>query len=214
MRHRSPGLIETVRVRDGVAPLWGFHLARLMRSCRSVGIEPPLALETPAGGADRVVRLVVRSGEVERSERPIGATRPVRLVTSAVRHVPYPDKTTNRAPFDRARAEAEAAGADDGMMLVAGGWVAETAVWGVYWWEGDRLCAPPLELGLLRSVARERVREVVGEIDERRAAPAELTSRAAFVANAARGVIHVASIDGVSVVESSRTARVAGLFWA
>ena len=35
------GLIETVRIRDGVAPLWYLHLRRLAESCRALGIPLP-----------------------------------------------------------------------------------------------------------------------------------------------------------------------------
>ena len=37
----SVALIETVRVRDAVAPLWGLHLRRLLRSCRELGVPFP-----------------------------------------------------------------------------------------------------------------------------------------------------------------------------
>jgi branched-subunit amino acid aminotransferase/4-amino-4-deoxychorismate lyase len=33
----SATLIETVRVRNGVAPLWELHLQRLVASCRALG---------------------------------------------------------------------------------------------------------------------------------------------------------------------------------
>ena len=210
---RHPTLIETVRVRDGAVPLWGHHLARLFDSCRAVGVPPPVELRAPEGGSDRVHRLLVSARGVETGERPVGSTAPVRLVTAAVRHEPYPHKTTDREPFERARAEAESRGADDGVMLVAGGWVAETAIWGVYWWENGRLSAPPFDFGILDSVARRRLAEIAGTIAERKAGPAELARHSAFVANAARGVVPVASIDGETVVSSSETAALAAAFW-
>jgi branched-subunit amino acid aminotransferase/4-amino-4-deoxychorismate lyase len=211
--NRRPTLIETVRVRDGVAPLWGHHLARLFDSCRAIGVPPPAELRTPEGGADRVHRLLVSARGVETGERPVGSAAPVRLVTATVRHEPYPHKTTSREPFDRAWAEAESRDADDGVMLVPGGWVAETAIWGVYWWEKGRLSAPPFDFGILDSVARRRLTEIVGGIAERRAAPAEVARHSAFVANAARGVVPVESIDGETVVSSSETAALAAAFW-
>jgi 4-amino-4-deoxychorismate lyase len=210
---RHPTLIETVRVRHGIAPLWGHHLARLFDSCRAIGVPPPAKLQTPEGGADRVHRLLVSARGVQAEERPVGTAAPVRLVTSPVGHEPYPHKTTDRAQFDRAQADAESRGADDGMMLVPGGWVAESSIWGIYWWEEGRLSGPPLELGILDSVARRRLAELVGGIAERRAAPGELTRHSVFVANAVRGVVPVRSIDGNDVVSSSETAALAGAFW-
>ena len=211
--NRHPVLIETVRVRDGVAPLWGHHLARLFDSCRAVGVPPPAVLETPGGGPDRVLRLLVSAQGVESGERPVGSTAPVRLVTSAVRHEPYPHKTTDRAQFDRARAAAAAGGADDAVLLVAGGWVAETTIWGVYWWEDGRVSTPPLEFGILDSVARRRMGELTGGVVERRLRPAELARHSVFLANAARGIVPVHSMDAERVVSSSETAALAAAFW-
>jgi len=210
---RRPELIETVRIRGGVAPLWGHHLARLFTACRAVGVEPPRSLPIPAGGPDRIHRVLVSSRGVEVSERPVGSADPVRLVTSAVRHEPYPHKTTERKQFDLARAEAEASGADDGVLLSAGGWVAETAIWGLYWWDDGRLAAPPMDFGILDSVARRRLAELTGEIAERRGNPGQVCGSGVFVANAVRGVVPVASVDGRAVVLSRETTALAGAFW-
>ena len=63
-------LIETVRIRGGVAPLWYLHLRRLAGSCKALGIPLPGELPTPAGGADRVHRLQVGPRGATVSERP------------------------------------------------------------------------------------------------------------------------------------------------
>ena len=128
----APELIETVRLRGGEAPLWGFHLARVIGSCTEVGVPPPRELLLAAGGPDRVVRFVVSARGVETSERPVGSSTPVRLIVSTERHEPYPHKLTARDVFDRALREAESQGADDGVLLTHGGWVAETSIWGLY----------------------------------------------------------------------------------
>lgn len=208
----SPGLIETVRVRSGAAPLWGLHLRRLLRSCRELGVPFPLEFTVPAGGRDRVHRLEVSARGVQVSEREVGSVEPVRLVTSEGVHQPYPHKTTERAQFDRALAEASAAGADDALLLAEGGWVAETAIWGIYWWEGRQLCAPPLALGILTSVARARIAELA-PIAEKRVDRKALERRSLFVANAARGIVEVASLDGVSRPGSPATRALQGRFW-
>ena len=54
-----PSLIETVRIRNGVAPLWYLHLRRLATSCKALGVPLPGELLTPEGGADRIHRLEV-----------------------------------------------------------------------------------------------------------------------------------------------------------
>ena len=211
--NRRPELIETIRIRDAVVPLWGHHLARLFTACRAVGVEPPGSLPVPEGGPDRIHRLLVGGRGVEVSERAVGSLEPVRLVTSAVRHEPYPQKTTDRRQFDRARAAAEAAGADDGILLTSGGWVAETAVWALFWWDDGRLSAPPMDFGILDSVARRRLTEMTGGIAERRALPSQVSAAGLFVANAARGVVPVASVDGMAVRLSRETTALGEAFW-
>jgi branched-subunit amino acid aminotransferase/4-amino-4-deoxychorismate lyase len=206
-------LIETIRIRNGAAPLWYLHLRRLVTSCRALGVPIPPNLPTPEGGADRVHRLLVsRRGPVV-GERPVGSCASVRLITSKLVHRPYPHKLVDRERFDRALAEAKEAGADDALLLTVGGQVAETAIWSVLWWGDGKLCAPPLELGVLPGVARARLEELVGGIEERRAAPGELAAAGVFVANAVRGVVPVASLDGAEVALSAQTEALAARFW-
>jgi branched-subunit amino acid aminotransferase/4-amino-4-deoxychorismate lyase len=214
MVYRMPSLIETVRIRDGVAPLWYLHLRRLASSCKALGVPLPGELPTPSGGADRVHRLEVGPRGLEVSERAVGSSEPVSLVKARVVHRPYPHKTTERDQFDRALEEARAAGADDAMLLTDGGHVAECAIWGIFWWDGERLCAPSLELGILPGVARARLVELAGEILERRATPEEIEGRSLFVANSVRGVVPVARFEGRPVPQDSGTARLSASFWS
>ena len=206
-------LIETVRLRNGAAPLWYLHVRRLATSCRALGVPIPTELITPEGGADRVQRLLVSRRGLVAGERPVGSLAPVRLITSKVIHRPYPHKLVDRERFDRALADAKAVGADDGLLLTAGGQVAETAIWGVFWWEDGKVAAPALEIGVLPGVARTRIGELVGTIQERKVLPEEIRGRSLFVANAVRGVIPVASLDGEAVPESAETTALAARFW-
>ena len=206
------GLIETVRLRAGVAPLWGLHLRRLLRSCRELGVPFPLELAVPAGGVDRVHRLEVSAEGVQVSERAVGSVEPVRLVTSRVVHQPYPHKTTARGQFEQALSEAGAAGGDDALLLAEGGWVAEAAIWSLFWWDGERLCAPPAALGVLTGVARSRIGELVG-IEERRVDRRALNGRPMFVANAVRGIVEVAALDGVPGSHAAATRALQARFW-
>jgi branched-subunit amino acid aminotransferase/4-amino-4-deoxychorismate lyase len=208
-----PSLIETVRIRNGVAPLWYLHLRRLAGSCKALGIPLPAELITPEGGAERIHRLEVGPRGLKLDERPVGSTAPVRLTLASVTHRPYPHKTTDRAQFDRALEESRAAGADDAIMLNAGGYVTECAVWGLFWWEGGRLCAPALQLGVLPGVARARLEQMAGGMVERRVRMGDLEGRSLFVANAARGVVPVATVEGREVSQDSGTSRLSGSFW-
>jgi branched-subunit amino acid aminotransferase/4-amino-4-deoxychorismate lyase len=206
-------LIETVRMRNGTAPLWYLHVRRLATSCRALGVPIPMELITPEGGADRVHRLLVSRRGVVAGERPVGSTAPVRLVTSKVVHRPYPHKLVDRERFDRALADAKAMGADDGLLLTVGGQVAETAIWGIFWWEDGKVAGPPLEIGILPGVARARIAELVGDIQERKATLDEIRARPLFVANSVRGVVPVTSLDGVEVPQAPETEALASRFW-
>ncbi|MEO7987536.1 MAG: aminotransferase class IV [Gemmatimonadales bacterium] len=206
-------LIETIRMRGGAAPLWYLHLRRLATSCRALGVPIPPTLPPPEGGADRVHRILVSRRGVVAGERSIGSSAPVRLVTSKLVHRPYPHKVVDRERFDRALAEAKEAGADDALLLTVGGQVAEAAIWSVLWWVDGKLCAPPLEIGVLPGVARARLEELAGPIEERRATAEELPGASAFVANAVKGVVPITSLDGREVPLSPQTEALAARFW-
>ena len=207
-------LIETVRIRGGVAPLWYLHLRRLAGSCKALGIPLPGELPTPSGGADRVHRIQAGPRCASVSERPVGPADPVRLVTvSGVVHRPYPHKTTDRAQFAHAIEQARTRGADDGVLLAEGGWVAEAGIWSLFWWEDGRVAAPPLALGVLPGVARARIAEQTGQVVERRVQMDQIRGRSLFVANAVRGVVPVAVLDGVAVRPNEATNALAREFW-
>ena len=214
MVHRMPSLIETVRIRNGAAPLWYLHLRRLSASCKALGVPLPGDLPTPSGGPDRVHRLEVGPSGLAVTERPVGGAAPVTLIAARAVHRPYPHKTTDRAQFDRALEEARAAGADDAVLVNEGGYVAECAIWGLFWWEDGRICAPPLNLGILPGVARARIGEAAGEIVERRVGVDQVVGRSLFVANAVRGVVPVVSFAGRPVPQDPGTSRLSASFWS
>lgn len=213
MRHTPPALIETIRIRSGEAPLWYLHLRRLAVSCKALGVPLPAELPPPSGGADRVYRIEVGMRGVQASERLVGPTTPVKLMVSRVAHHSYPYKTTERAQFDRAFDAARAAGMDDALLLTPGGYVAETAIWSVLWWEKGELCGPAFDLGVLPGVGRARVTELAGQVEERHSGLGEIREFPMFVVNAVRGVVPVAAIDGLPVPSSRETDALARRFW-
>ena len=213
MRHAQPSLIETIRLRNGEAPLWHLHLRRLAVSCKALGIPLPGELAVPAGGSDRVYRLEVGMRGVQVSERLVGPVTPVKLMVSRVAHHSYPYKTTDRAQFDRALDAARSGGMDDALLLTPGGFVAETAIWSVLWWEGRELCGPALDLGVLPGVGRMRVTELAGKVEERHSTLMELQELPIVLVNAVRGIVPVAALDGVAVPESRETDALARRFW-
>jgi branched-subunit amino acid aminotransferase/4-amino-4-deoxychorismate lyase len=205
-------LLETIRIRDGAAPLWGLHLARLYRSCKELGVPPPMSLEVPGAGRDRVRRIAVSAHGVDVSERGVGSTEPVNLVTSSTVHPRYTHKTTQRAAFDEAIAAARRAGADDALLLTEEGWVTECGIWTLFWWEDGAVTTPPLDLGVLPGVARARI-AALAPLRERRVPRGTLEGRALFVANAARGIVRVGHLDGEAVPTAPATDALAAGFW-
>jgi para-aminobenzoate synthetase/4-amino-4-deoxychorismate lyase len=143
----------------------------------------------------------------------VGSTAPVRLIVSGEVHFPYPHKTTERGQFDRALEEAKAAGADDGLLLTSTGHVAECAIWTLFWWEGEKVATPALELGVLPGVARARLGRLLGGLRERRVGVGELRRQSLFLANAARGVVQVAALDGDPMPSDLRTVKLQEAFW-
>ncbi|HKG32745.1 MAG TPA: aminotransferase class IV [Gemmatimonadales bacterium] len=212
MRH-APALIETMRIRDGIAPLWYLHIRRLATSCKALGIPLPGELPPPEGGLDRTVRWEVGMRGVQESERLVEPVERVKLIISRIAHHPYPHKTTDRAQFDRALDKARGAEADDALLLTPGGYLAETAIWSVFWWEGGKLCAPALELGILPGVGRARIAELAREIEGRRATWSEVRGLPLFLANAVRGVAKVSAVQDDAVPSAKQTDDLAARFW-
>jgi branched-subunit amino acid aminotransferase/4-amino-4-deoxychorismate lyase len=212
-RHAPVALIETIRIRNGEAPLWYLHLRRLAVSCKALGIPLPAELPPPAGGADRVYRMEVGMRGVQVSERLVGPATAVKLMVSKVAHHSYSHKTTDRAQFDRSLDAARAAGMDDALLLTPGGFVAETAIWSVLWWEDGQLCTPAFDLGVLPGVGRARLTELAGLVEERRSSVKDIREFPLFLVNAVRGVVPVATLDGQAVPQSRETDALARRFW-
>ncbi len=207
-------LIETVRVREGRAPLWPLHSARVNRSAGMLGVELP-DLAPPVGGVDRVVRYAIEAGRVTLSERDVGSVAPVHLVTSPAAHRGYPHKVADRGWLTAARHGVQQLGGDDALLLDGEGRLIEATLWAVGWWDGDRLCFPPLDLGGLPSVARNRLAEIArGGVREVALHRDQLAWRALVVCNAARGIVPVATLDGEPVPGNHRTGALADRFWA
>ena len=211
------GVFETIRVREGQAPLLDRHAIRLLAACRALGLpEPGASLERLVapwlGTGDCVVRLEAGPAGSSVTTRATPPLAPLAVIVAATPHASYPFKVTDRGTFAAAQAEALAAGADDALLLTADGLVAEGTAWNIFWWEADQLATPPLALGVLPGVARSRVAELA-PVGERARSPAQLAGRALFATNAVRGVVPIARLDGRPVPEDRRTARLAERFW-
>ncbi|HET9151672.1 MAG TPA: aminotransferase class IV [Gemmatimonadales bacterium] len=208
-------LIETIRVQQGTAPLWPLHAARLRAASGTLGIRLP-HVEAPEGGADRVVRIAVAAGGVSFSVRDAAIPDSIALRVTSHAHAAYPWKTEDRLVFDLAHDEAVHAGADDALLLTGEGLVAEASRWALVWRQpGGAIAAPPLALGVLRSVARERLSQLLaGRLVEARVRLDGILGCPAAVLNAARGIVAVAAIDGQAVPPWDGWAALRARFWS
>jgi len=170
------------------------------------------AVPPEAGGADHVVRLLVLDGTPTVATRALPHLNPPAVIVGAEPHAPYAHKTTERGVFDRAIVEAQAQGADDAVLLTAEGHIAEGTTWNVFWWEGDRLVTPALDLGILPGVGRARVMELAA-VSEVRVTAAEFAGRSLFLVNAVRGIVPIGSFRGREVHLDARTAELSHGFW-
>lgn len=216
-------VFETMRVKGGLLPLLDRHLDRLEFGRVSLGLpELPhdlsrmLAGEAAAGPAEGILR-VQWDGQLSMTRRDLPSLDPVSVVTSSVVHTGYRVKTTDREIFDRARAEARAHGADEGILLTEDGYVAEGSLFAIGWFEGDRIRVPSLDLGILPSIGRARALEVGTAlgfvIEEGRFTRFDLEGRSSWICTSVRGVVPIVSLDGRPVPPDARAGRLAASFW-
>lgn len=110
-------------------------------------------------------------------------------------------KTCNKLAQILARAEADAAGADEALLLNTEGFVVEGASSNLFWIEGDTICTPPLAGGVLPGVTRSVVFEICGMLKlktiEANIGIARLKlADGIFVSLSSVGIMEAASLDG------------------
>jgi branched-subunit amino acid aminotransferase/4-amino-4-deoxychorismate lyase len=143
------------------------------------------------------------------------------LVTSSFR-IPASDavasfKTTSKVLNVLARAEAEAKGADEALLLNANGEVAETAGGNVFWIYRDKICTVPTGRGVLPGITRAVVLEIcqaLGLETNKRVIKPEMLRNAEgiFVTQSAFGIIPVAAFDGLPVAPSPLVDQIASAY--
>ncbi|MCZ6620269.1 MAG: aminotransferase class IV [Gammaproteobacteria bacterium] len=221
-------VFETMRVRGGTIPLLERHLARFHANWHLANLEPPpsdivrrVSEKLSERSDDHALRMEWDGSDLVFAARDLPDLNPITLVTSQVRHEGYTVKTTDREQFDRARAEARDAGADEALMLTGDGFVAEGSLFAICWIAEGELYVASLDLGILPSIGRARVIEIAkgeGEgggiaVHEGRYRREELDGRAVFITTSVRGVVPVKSLDGVTVPEDDIIQGLGELFW-
>jgi branched-chain amino acid aminotransferase len=172
---------------------------------------------------DALLRLTVSRGVGARGYSPKGADQPTlvmtmhpppdangeptpqwRVLTASVRlpaNEPLAQfKTCNKLPQILARAEAEAAGADEALLVNTLGEVVEAASSNLFWIKDNTICTPPLTSGILAGVTRTVVLELCREFGlptrEGAISPGELLRvEGVFLSLSSWGIIEVVSVD-------------------
>lgn len=184
---------------------------------------------------DSILRLSVSRGVGMRGYSPKGATRPTfamtlhdapkpgevvqwSLVTSSFR-LPAGErlaryKTANKLPQILARAEADASGANEALLVNTDGFVVEGASSNLFWIENRIVCTPPLTGGVLSGVTREVVREICRRLKisfrEKNIRPKELKrTSGVFLTLSTLGVVEADFLDGVKLKRSPLVCQVA-----
>jgi branched-subunit amino acid aminotransferase/4-amino-4-deoxychorismate lyase len=209
---RGAAAFETLRVYGGRPFLLARHLERLRTSCIALGLPAPDAagdlVRTVVAAAppDHVLRVyqTEKSLVVSASELP-GGLEEQRARGISLRSVeaPVPDllagvKSTSYALSLAARTAAEAAGADDA-LLVAGGLVRETATANIWWRDGDELYTPAAEAGVLPGVTRAFALELAPAREGRFSLDELTRADEAFTTSSIREVMPVVAVDGMPI---------------
>ena len=195
---------------------------------QAAALRHVLALIRKNRMSDSLLRVTVSRGIGVRGYSPIGATRPTftmtlhdapkpggigqwSLMTSSFR-LPAGErlaryKTANKLPQILARAEADAAGANEALLLNTDGFVAEGASSNLFWIENRTVCTPPLAGGILSGVTREVVREICRRLKisfrEKNIRPKELKrASGVFLTLSTLGVVEAKSLDGMKLKRS------------
>ncbi len=185
---------------------------------------------------DALMRLTVSRGVGPRGYSPKGADKPTlvmtlhpapvipksssarwKLVTASLR-LPAGDalaqfKTANKLAQVLARAEADASGADEAVLLNTDGHVVEGASSNLFWIEGKTVCTPPLTDGILAGVTRAVTMEICNSLSlplaERAVTPEQLRrADGIFLTLSSIGVAEAIALDGATLATSPIAANI------
>jgi branched-chain amino acid aminotransferase len=184
---RGDGVFEAVRSYDGCLFLLDRHLDRLERSAAAMGLKLPERseivdwAESAGRDGDGIVRIIVsRGGSVPGADDPERCLvfkhplprRREQVTLGSVTAPWHPAgaewelagvKTTSYAPNAAATRRAQAAGANDALLVSVGGVVLEGPTFSIGWVVEGRLETPALDLGILDSITRRVVLDLAIE---------------------------------------------------
>jgi len=190
---------------------------------------------------DSLLRLTLSRGIGPRGYSPKGADRPFvamslhpappsdpqtpprwRLVTSSFRlpaNEPLAEfKTCNKLPQILARAQADAAGAGEALLLNTDGFVVEASSSNLFWIQNGTIRTPPLPSGILPGVTRAVVLELCSRIglEAREASVRRKQLRHAegvFLSLSTVGIAESISLDGQALAHSPLVDKLHRAYW-
>ena len=138
-----------------------------------------------------------------------GQPRPAGRVVTASFRLPAGEmlaqfKTCNKLPQVLARAEADAAGADEALLLNTNGEIVEGSSSNLFWIADGAVCTPPLTSGILAGVTRIVVMELCRDLKlpfrEAIIKPDGLRrAEGAFLSLSSWGILEITAINGMEV---------------
>jgi branched-chain amino acid aminotransferase len=187
-----------------------------------------------------LLRITLSRGVGLRGYSPRGAERPTLVITqhdaqprpaqppgwhlrTASFRLPAGDriaaiKSCNKLAQVLARAEAEAAGADEALLLNTKGRVVEAAAGNLFFVQDGVVCTPPVASGILPGVTRAVVLELCRAaglaMREVAPTPARLARAAGvWLTLSTVGIVAAASLDGRTLAQSPLIARLHADYW-
>jgi branched-chain amino acid aminotransferase len=185
---------------------------------------------------ESLLRLTLSRGVGRRGYSPQGAERPFvvmslhpapvldaqnpprwRLVISSLRLPANQSlaqfKTCNKLPQILARTEADAAGAEEALLLNTDGFVVEASSSNLFWIQGEAVCTPALVSGILAGVTRTVVFELCRTLgletrETNITLPALKQTQGVFLSLSSYGIAEGISLDGQPLAQSGLTARI------
>jgi branched-subunit amino acid aminotransferase/4-amino-4-deoxychorismate lyase len=126
-------------------------------------------------------------------------------------------KSCSKLPQILARMEADAAGADEALLLNTDGFVAEATGSNLFWIDGDTVFTPALEAGILPGVTREAVFEICQGLRlpcrEANITPAELrAAQGIFLSLSSFGIAECVSLDGHPLRQAFQVEAIRGAY--
>ncbi len=217
--YRGDGVFEVIRLYGGRPFLLGDHLDRLERSAAAIDLpaqraelEPEIeALLEAHGDADAQLRLVVTRGgrRIALIEPLVEHLDSVRLatVTYSPTVILNGVKSLSYGANMHATRIAKGGGADEALLVRPDEVVLEAPTSTIFWVSGGELRTPALRAGILDSLTRRVVVELLQVAEGEYEVADLLGASEAFLASTVREIQPVAAVDGVALATGTRTAE-------